>query len=208
MHENRRTHSIAIQGPVRQLRAPSRSSPPVKSVTLCSLEEVMIQESVFETTRLYARNLFDADFDAFHAMQSDDEVMRYTTGRGLDEAENRRQLKMCIDCYSKPGNDFWVWAIVRKTDEQFVGTCAVVPNENRAEIGYRLLRRFFGRGYGQEICNSLIDYCIDQRGLNEIIAYTDVRNVASTKILDRSRLQFIEETTNENELTDRFYRWP
>lgn len=169
--------------------------------------DVTFPETVFQTTRLRVRNLVVSDFDAFHEMQSNDEVMRYTTGRGLDETENRRQLKKCINCYSTQGNDFWVWAIVRKLDRQFVGTCAVVPNENRPEIGYRLLRKFFGMGYGQEICNGLVQYCIHEQRLTEIIAYADVRNLASTIILDRSPLQFIEETTNENGIIDRFYRW-
>lgn len=162
---------------------------------------------VFETTRLFVRNLKSSDFDAFHEMQSDDEVMRYTTGKGFDEAENRRQLNSCIACYAKPDNDFWVWAIVQKSDQQFVGTCAIVPNENRPEIGYRFLRKFFGKGYGQEICDALIEYGINNQRLPEIIAYADVQNVASTKILDRSRLSFIEEIRNEDGVTDRFYRW-
>ena len=162
---------------------------------------------VFETARLFARNLRDSDFDAFHEMQSDDEVMRYTTGAGLDAAENRRQLKMCIACYSRPDNDFWVWAIVRKSDRQFVGTCAIVPNDHRPEIGYRFLRKFFGNGYGQEICNGLIKYGMHEQRLPEIIACVDVRNIASVKILDRSPLSFIEEIEQENGAMDRFYRW-
>ena len=167
----------------------------------------MLSKTVFETARLKVRYLVFSDFDAFHEMQSDDEVMRFTTGKGLDETENRRQLKMCIDCYSRQGNDFWVWAVVRKLDGQFVGTCAVVPNESRPEIGYRLLRRFFGLGYGQEVCNGLVQYCIYEKRLTMLIAYADVRNLASMIILDRSPLQFIEETTNENGITDRFYQW-
>lgn len=66
--------------------------------------DVTFPETVFQTTRLKVRNLVVSDFDAFHEMQSNDEVMRYTTGRGLDETENRRQLKKCIDCYSRQGN--------------------------------------------------------------------------------------------------------
>ena len=162
---------------------------------------------IFETTRLSVRNLKDSDFEAFHEMQSDEAVMRYTTGEGFDEAENRQQLEMCIDCYSKPDNDFWVWAIVRKSDQRFVGTCAIVPNEHRAEIGYRFLARFFGMGYGQEICNGLIEYGMFVQELPEIVAYADVRNVASVKILERSPLPFIEEMKNEDGATDRFYRW-
>ena len=96
---------------------------------------------------------------------------------------------------------------MQKSDQQFVGTCAIVPNEQRPEIGYRLLARSFGQGYGQEICNALIDYGIHEQGLPEIIAYVDVRNVASVKILDRSPLPFIEEMSNEDGGVDRFYRW-
>jgi RimJ/RimL family protein N-acetyltransferase len=103
----------------------------------------MLPATVFETNRLRIRHLLESDFDAFHEMQSDAEVMRYTTGSSLDEVENRRQLKMCIECYAKPENDFWVWAITRKVDGQFVGTCAITPNDQRAEIGYRLLRKTF-----------------------------------------------------------------
>lgn len=162
---------------------------------------------VFETSRLVVRNLEESDFSAFHEMQSDDVVMRYTTGKSFDEDENRRQLIECIDYYSKPENEFWVWAIVRKSDQHFIGTCAIVPNNDRPEIGYRLLRKYFGAGFGQEICDGLIEFGIHQLRLSEIIAYVDIRNVASTKILDRSRLSFVKEVGNEDGGTDRFYQW-
>jgi RimJ/RimL family protein N-acetyltransferase len=167
----------------------------------------MLPATVFETNRLRIRHLLESDFDAFHEMQSDAEVMRYTTGSSLDEVENRRQLKMCIECYAKPENDFWVWAITRKVDGQFVGTYAITPNDQRAEIGYRLLRKHFGLGYGKEVCNGVVQFAILQRRLPEIVAYADVRNVASVKILDQSRLRFIAEIRLANGLTDRFYRW-
>ncbi|MDG2220857.1 MAG: GNAT family N-acetyltransferase [Rubripirellula sp.] len=162
---------------------------------------------IFETARLLVRNLVDADFDAFHEMQSDIEVMRYTTGSGFDEAENRQQLSDCIRHYAEPGNDFWVWAVVRKTDQQFVGTCAIVPNGENAEIGYRFLRKFFGNGYGRETCNGLIEHGIHVQKLREIIAYADIENIASIKILDQSVLSFVEETKTEEGGVDWLYRW-
>lgn len=162
---------------------------------------------LFETNRLRVRELVASDFADFHEMQADDQVMQYTTGAGLSETENRRQLEMCIARYSEPGNDFWVWAIVHKVGQQFIGTCAIVPNANRPEIGYRLRRRFFGNGYGQEVCDGLIQYGIHTMQLKEIIACVDVRNVASVKILDRSDLPFVEEVSNESGGLDRYYRW-
>lgn len=162
---------------------------------------------VFETQRLIIRNLQQTDFPAFHEMQSDKEVMRYTTGEGFPADENRRQLLDCISKYSNPKNDFWVWAVLRKSDLQFVGTCAIVPNDGRPEIGYRLLKKYFGNGFGQETCDGLIEYGIKVQGLNEIVAYVDSRNVASVKILDRSRLSFVEEISIDEDSTDHFYRW-
>ncbi|MFN3192020.1 MAG: GNAT family N-acetyltransferase [Aureliella sp.] len=162
---------------------------------------------VFETSRLSVRPLLDSDIADFHEMQSDDEVMRYTTGSGFDEAENHRQLHDCISKYSEPQNEFWVWAISRKKDAQFVGTCAIVPNEGKPEIGYRLLRRFFGNGFGREICDGLVEFGIRKQKLTELVAYVDVRNIASVKILDQSRLDFVQEIENKDGVVDRFYRW-
>jgi len=164
-------------------------------------------ERIFETNRLVVRNLVLDDFEFFHEMQSDDTVMRYTTGKGFDESENQRQLEKCIGSYDQPGNRFWVWAITLKYDQQFVGTCAIVPNDDRPEIGFRFLRRFFGNGYGQEVCNGLLEYGIQIQKLTEVIAYVDLRNVASRKILDRSVLSFVEEVPNTDGGIDRFYSW-
>jgi hypothetical protein len=67
--------------------------------------------------------------------------------------------------------------------------------------------KHFGLGYGKEVCNGVVQFAILQRRLPEIVAYADVRNVASVKILDQSRLRFIAEIRLANGLTDRFYRW-
>lgn len=162
---------------------------------------------IFETERLSVRNLKLADLGPFHEMQSDDQVMKYTTGHGFDEAENQKQLQQCIDCYARPENEFWVWAIEQKTGNQFVGTCAIVPHESRPEIGYRFLRKYFGLGFGQEICDGLIEHAISVMNVPEIVAFADLRNVASVKILDRSKLPFVEEVRNDDGFQDRFYHW-
>ena len=66
----------------------------------------------------------------------------------------------------------------------------------------------FGNGYGQELCDGLVTYAIEVQECPEIIAYADVRNLASVKILERSRLEFVEELELDDGVTDRFYRWP
>ena len=163
---------------------------------------------IFQTQRLRVRPLLDSDFDAFHEMQSNPAVMQFTTGHALSLEENQKQFAHCIAKYREPGNEFWVWAVETKADGKFAGTCAIVPNENRPEIGYRLLENEFGKGFGQEICNGLIDYAIHSLNVQEIVAIADCRNVASVKILDRSILPFVEERRDpEKGIAARFYHW-
>ncbi|MEM7783141.1 MAG: GNAT family N-acetyltransferase [Planctomycetota bacterium] len=162
---------------------------------------------IFETERLHVRKLRSSDFDDFHQMQSNLEVMRYTSGIAYTADQNRDQLEDCIRKYSDPNNEFWVWAIIRKRDQQFVGTCAIVPSQQGPEIGYRFLENWFGNGYGHEICDGLILYAIESLGLTKIVAYVDEQNLASVKILDKSQLEFLREEVNETGGKDRFYCW-
>ncbi len=161
---------------------------------------------IFKTKELVIRNLCDDDFAAFHEMQSDDLVMRYTCeqGTGHSESTNREQFAQCIESYSKPSNDFWVWAIVGP-NEEFVGTCAVVSTEDgEDEIGYRFLRKYWGRGFGKQIVDPLIDYAITGLAKTELIALVDIRNIASVKILDASKMEFVEQIRS-GRITDRKY---
>ena len=101
--------------------------------------------------------------------------MRYTTGRALTEEENKEDLEKVINAYEKVDNNFWVWAIVQKSDHEFVGTCAIAPtSDEELEIGYRLLPQFWGNGYGLEITESLLDYGLEIMKLKELVAYVDI----------------------------------
>ena len=159
---------------------------------------------IFTTERLVVRKLAESDFDAFNAMQGDDQVMQYVhEGSGLSVEENRLQLEHCITAYDQPNNNFWVWAIVDSAG-QFVGTCAIVDNDGAAEIGYRFLRSFWGNGFGKEIVDPLIDHAVNGLGKKRVIALVDTRNEASVRVLEFSQLRFVGEENN-GEIVDRRY---
>ncbi len=152
---------------------------------------------IFASPRLTIRHLQVDDFAAFHEMQSDGDVMRYVTGSGLTDQENERQLFECIQKYGSPQNEFRVWAADMKMTQQFVGTCALVINDSgENEIGYRLLKRYWGQGLGKELAKALIDYCLCDRDLDRIVAHADIRNLASIRILE-STMTFVQESVHE-----------
>jgi RimJ/RimL family protein N-acetyltransferase len=71
-----------------------------------------------------------------------------------------------------------------KTDE-FLGLGSLILNETKldeAELGYMLLPRHWGKGYGSAIAQILIQKAIKTK-LNRLTAVIDPKNIASRKIL-------------------------
>lgn len=163
--------------------------------------------NIFQTIHLQIRSLHLNDYPAFHEMQGNLNVMRYTTGRAQTEEEDLISLKDCISKYDLPDNKFWIWAIERKVDQAFVGTVALILNEEgEDEIGFRFLEKYWGNGYGQEAADALFKYAFKVQTIETLVAYVFVDNVGSVKILERAGFKLIKEWFNEEYKTmDRLY---
>ena len=139
---------------------------------------------IFETERLLVRKLILSDLDAFHQMQSNRKVMQFVTGNVKTKVAHLTELKELINKYKIPENDFWIYAIQTKREAQFIGTVALVKDNNDDEIGYRFLEKYWGNGYGLEICKGMIRYC-KRLKIRKLIGYVVDENKASAKILER-----------------------
>jgi len=137
---------------------------------------------IFETERLLVRKLVMEDLDDFHKMQSNPKVMQYADGEVKTLVAHKTELKELIDKYDLKDNIFWIYTIERKSDKTFVGTVALVKDSEDDEIGYRFLEKYWGKGYGMEVCEGLVVYA-KKCGLKKLVAYVIDKNVASVKIL-------------------------
>ena len=164
---------------------------------------------LFKTQNLFIRELKDTDLDAFCEMQGNPNVMRYVGGKVDTRDECQTQIRDLQAAYTKPNPNLLVWAVCQQSDGAFVGTAAIVYYKNGDhEIGYRFLERYWGKGYGKEVANGLIDYAIHDLQLSNVVAYVDKKNLASVKILDQSALPFQKEYFNKDDnCMDRMYRW-
>jgi FMN phosphatase YigB (HAD superfamily)/RimJ/RimL family protein N-acetyltransferase len=117
-------------------------------------------------------------------LDSDPEVMRFLGGRARPRAEvEAAHQRRVEDARRNPGLGFWVGF----DDEGFVGWWILRPPygpdqpkvEGEAELGYRLLRDRWGRGYASEGSRELLRYGFDEVGLKRIFAQTLTVNVGS-----------------------------
>lgn len=164
--------------------------------------------NIFETDRLQIRRLTLSDLPDYQSMQGNAEVMKYTTGVPITSEESADDLAEIIARYDAARNETWIWAVTTIAGD-FVGTCALFKNEmQESEIAYRLLESYWGLGYGQEIADGLIDYCLKELALDSFVAHAAKDNLASVKILDRSRMTFVAEKVNqEKNWVERHYRY-
>ena len=93
-----------------------------------------------------------------------------------------------------PGYGFWA-AIERKTGE-FLGWFHLRPGltdgrEDEPELGYRLRRAAWGRGYATEGSIALIEKAFTELGARLVWAETMTVNTASRRVMEKAGLRFV-----------------
>ncbi|CAM1356434.1 MULTISPECIES: GNAT family N-acetyltransferase [Tenacibaculum] len=153
---------------------------------------------IFETKRLLIRKLQVVDIEPFYELESNPKVLQYATGEPKNLEESKEDLKQLIARYTNKKNDFWIYAIERKSDNEFVGTVALVKDEEgNDEIGYRFIERYWGNGFATELCEGLIQYC-KSVGMKKLIGCVVDENIASAKILERFNFVVIEKFISDD----------
>jgi len=153
---------------------------------------------IFETKRLLIRKLQVVDIEPFYELESNPKVLQYATGEPKNLEESKEDLKQLIVRYTNKKNDFWIYAIERKSDNEFVGTVALVKDEEgNDEIGYRFIERYWGNGFATELCEGLIQYC-KSVGMKKLIGCVVDENIASAKILERFNFVAIEKFISDD----------
>ena len=85
-----------------------------------------------------------------------------------------------------------VWAAVEKGSGAFVGWFSLrCVSEGAAELGFRLRRDAWGRGYATEGARALVAKGFAEMGLQEIVATTMAVNYASRRVIEKAGLAHI-----------------
>ena len=148
---------------------------------------------IYQTARLSIRKLKASDINPLHQMQGNENVMKYTDIPVKSYDEDVLDLQRVIDFYGKPNNNFWIWAVVRKEDNAFLGTIALIyEDKNKAEVGFRFIEKYWNKGYGFETLLGLIKYAV-RIGCKELLAVVYAKNIGSEIILRKAGFTFVKE---------------
>lgn len=148
----------------------------------------MTEPPSLRTARLLLRDWRDADLDPFAAMNADPVVMEFFP-RPLERAESDAAVARIREHLASHG--FGLWAVEVPGVAEFIGFVGLaIPRFDAhftpcVEIGWRLARGYWGRGYATEAASAALEFGFRKRGLDEIVSFTAVENRRSRAVMER-----------------------
>jgi len=148
---------------------------------------------IFETERLFVRDFAPADFPFLFKMYSDPEMREYFPEGVLDEHQTREELEWFLNG-GPPDNKLGLWAVILKTNNQFVGRAGLLPwdieGTREIEIAYMIGKSHWRQGLGSEIANGLVSHGFEVLDVPHLIALTDKNHIASIRTAQSAGLEF------------------
>lgn len=129
-------------------------------------------------------------------MSADPEVMRYIgDGRVLDRGQSWREIAMHIGHWALRG--YGQWALERKEDGASIGRAGLwnPPGWPGLEVGWKLARQAWGRGYATEAGRAAIEWAWGALDAEELISIIQPANARSILVAERLGMQRLRETT-------------
>lgn len=140
------------------------------------------------TDRLILREWRDDDLPLFAALNADPDVMQYMP-KLLSREESDERVRKIREHFNRQG--FGLWAVEVFGAEPFVGFVGLsVPSFEQpftpcVEVGWRLARAAWGKGYAIEAARAAVQFGFDRIGLTEIVSFTVPDNLRSRRVMER-----------------------
>lgn len=164
-----------------------------------------------ETERLILREILQSDLDGMFELDSDPEVHKYL---GNKTVSDKNQITEVINFIRQQyiDNGIGRWAVIDKRTDAFIGwsglkfvTELTNGHKNYYDLGYRLIRKYWGKGIATETALLSLDYAFNELKIDEVYAAASCENLASNKILQKIGMSFIE-TFNYEDIKCNWYK--
>lgn len=155
---------------------------------------------IIETDRLKIRFIVDEDIEALLKIYNKPENMQYIskgkfTWTGSELFEKYKRLNKNYE------SGIGIFAVELKNKKEIIGEAGLFNsfgNSEKLELGYIIDSPFWKKGFGQEICEGLIDYSFDKLFAKKLIARMYTENINSVNLSRKCGMKEIESGIAEN----------
>lgn len=163
-----------------------------------------------ETERLLLGELLPMDEKGMFELDSDEEVHRYVSDGVVKSVE---ESAVVIDMIRAQYRSHGIgrWAVIEKTTQSFLGWAGLKVEKrtinnhtNFYDLGYRLIQKYWGKGFATEAARAALLYGFEALQLSEIYADADCENTASRNVLEKAGLRYVETFDDDGYAVDWF----
>ncbi|MEW4367777.1 GNAT family N-acetyltransferase [Aliikangiella maris] len=161
------------------------------------------------TERLCYRQLTVDDADMLFELESDPEVLRYINGGNpVTRKEFDKVYIPRMESFFNAEQGWGLWKIGLKPDDTYLGWILIrpmgffsgEPEWNNIEIGWRLKKEFWGKGYATEAALNFKNALFNVESVNKITALAEEGNAGSIAIMKKIGMNFINVEVVEHDL--------
>ena len=149
---------------------------------------------IFNTPRLTLRQITIYDAPLILQLNSDSEIVKYVHEPTLKTIEQAEKIITSI-ILPQYKNNLGRWAIITKTDNDFIGWCGLKyrPEIDEIDLGYRVMQKACGKGFATEAAAKTLEYGFRTLNIKLITGRAHIENLASIKVLGKIGMDFIGE---------------
>lgn len=148
---------------------------------------------MLETKHFLLRHSTLEDLQGYLLFWNDEEVMQFIgdgTWGGGEEVIQKVLRENIAQYAAHPGLGFW--SVEDKRTKKVVGEAGLAPilDTGEVEAGYLLAKSYWGKGFGTELLQGLLQYGFSVLQLKTIIAVANPYNIASHRVMEKSGMQY------------------
>ena len=164
----------------------------------------MSEVNQIKTTRLGLRLVKVSDLDLLAVLEGDPDVKEFFPDGTRDRVKTEEMIKRFTTWFAEKGLPCFL--LFDLASGEFIGRAGFGITENgETEVGYVLHKKFWGKGYASEAVTKLLEYARENIDVDYIIAYADIRNIGSTRVMEKCGMNYYKDDIAKG-IECRFYR--
>ena len=152
----------------------------------------MTSNTPITTPRLILRQFEISDAAAVLRLNSDSQVTKYTGDKNrVTTIEQAADVIKTVWQHGYQQDGYARLAVIDRQSGQLIGFCGLkyLAEYQMADIGYRFLPQFWGKGLATEGAQAMMEYGFKVLKLDKIMAMAMTDNISSTKVLQKIGLK-------------------
>jgi RimJ/RimL family protein N-acetyltransferase len=153
--------------------------------------------------RFILTKLTAADSDKYFKLSNNARVMQFVTGFALNRQQSDEMLRLILK-ENEDDSYFGRYLIEERATGDLVGVAKLEAYGEEVEIGYRIMEAYWGQGVATEIAKNLIGFSVRSFRTPAVVAFVNVENVASIRVLEKAGMSNMERIEEMDEVKFKF----